>query len=278
MKASKLLIFLFICSSINIAWAIPTNGLVAEYSFAGNANDSSGNNINGTVYGNTTLTEDRFGRINNAYTFDGNGDYIYIGKPIPTELQMTDGFTISSWIRPDGYTNPFGDMIGGIFASQYDPEHAGYSLSLDYRANAHGGVAGGLHFQVGEASSYWTTSGEGTTSTSVAIGEWSHVVAVAAPNSTYKVYINGNLVADWSPKSNIKITNSSSLTIGWDEHVSGSTRYFDGAIDDISVYNRVLDLNEIQELYTATPVPEPHTFIIFALTLLGVIGFYRNLK
>ena len=30
---------------------VPTAGLIAHYPFNGNANDASGNNINGTVYG-----------------------------------------------------------------------------------------------------------------------------------------------------------------------------------------------------------------------------------
>ena len=53
------------------SWATaPRNGLVAEYLFDGNANDSSGNGYNGTVQGATLIT-DRFGRTNAAYSFNG---------------------------------------------------------------------------------------------------------------------------------------------------------------------------------------------------------------
>ncbi|MDR1813996.1 MAG: C10 family peptidase [Tannerella sp.] len=55
--------------------AIPTNGLVAYFPFNGNANDASGNGNHGTVHG-ATLTTDRFGKANNAYYFDGNSAYI----------------------------------------------------------------------------------------------------------------------------------------------------------------------------------------------------------
>jgi hypothetical protein len=49
---------------------IPTNGLIAWYPFNGNANDESGNGINGTV--NTAIpAPDRFGNANSAYSFDG---------------------------------------------------------------------------------------------------------------------------------------------------------------------------------------------------------------
>ena len=56
--------------------AVPLNGLIAEYLFTGNANDTSGNNLNGTVHG-ATLTEDRFTNPGMAYNFDGN-DYIQV--------------------------------------------------------------------------------------------------------------------------------------------------------------------------------------------------------
>ena len=50
---------------------VPTNGLVGWWPFNGNANDESGNGNNGTVNG-ATLTTDRFGNANKAYSFDGN--------------------------------------------------------------------------------------------------------------------------------------------------------------------------------------------------------------
>ena len=41
--------------------------------FDGDATDSSGNGNDGTVYG-ATLTTDRFGQTNEAYSFDGADD------------------------------------------------------------------------------------------------------------------------------------------------------------------------------------------------------------
>ena len=49
---------------------VPTNGLVAWWPFTGNANDLSGNGNNGTV-NNATLTTDRYGNSNCAYSFNG---------------------------------------------------------------------------------------------------------------------------------------------------------------------------------------------------------------
>ena len=73
------------------------DGLFAYYPFNGNANDASGNGNNGTVNG-ATLTEDRFGNANSAYSFDGVNDSIRL--PDFTQLNPEEDFAISLWVKP----------------------------------------------------------------------------------------------------------------------------------------------------------------------------------
>ena len=61
-----LLIFLIHSCKKDDSSVFPTEGLVAYYPFNGNANDESGNNLNGIVYG-ATLTTNRKGVPNSAY-------------------------------------------------------------------------------------------------------------------------------------------------------------------------------------------------------------------
>ena len=72
-----------------------TLGLTAHYHFNGNAQDQSGNENHGTVYG-ATLTEDMFGNPDSAYSFDGVDDWINIDNKHPF---MLDEWTISAWIK-----------------------------------------------------------------------------------------------------------------------------------------------------------------------------------
>jgi hypothetical protein len=67
--------FAVLTTSTTAFAAVTTDGLVAYYSFDGNANDQSGNGHDGSVNG-ATLTTDRFGTPNSAYSFDGIDDYI----------------------------------------------------------------------------------------------------------------------------------------------------------------------------------------------------------
>ena len=71
---------------------VPTNGLVGYWPFNGNSNDVSGNAHNGTSNG-STLTTDRFGTSNSAYSFNGANNYISI--PNTSSLSGFSDITIS---------------------------------------------------------------------------------------------------------------------------------------------------------------------------------------
>ncbi len=82
--------------------AIPSGtlatGLVGYWPFCGNANDESGNGNNGTVNG-ATLSTDRFGNINSAYSFDGIDDKIEIINSSILNFGVNPSFTISFWLK-----------------------------------------------------------------------------------------------------------------------------------------------------------------------------------
>jgi hypothetical protein len=73
------------------------NGLVSYLPFCGNANDASGNEHNGLVNG-ATLTTDRFGEYNSAYSFQSSTI-----KVVPFQL-LGQAFSFNFWIKP---TNTF---------------------------------------------------------------------------------------------------------------------------------------------------------------------------
>ena len=80
-----------------------TNGLVGYWPFCGNANDESGNGNNGTVNG-ATLTTDRFGNTNSAYSFDGVNDII----TLPADLNT---YSTSVWINASNQLNQFAEIF-----------------------------------------------------------------------------------------------------------------------------------------------------------------------
>ena len=75
---------------------VPTSGLVGWWGFNGNAQDGSGNGNHGTVNG-ATLTTDRFGNQNGAYSFDGVDDYIRAINSL--SLQTLNAISINVWVN-----------------------------------------------------------------------------------------------------------------------------------------------------------------------------------
>ena len=73
-------------------------GLIAYYPFNGNAKDESGNNYNLENNG-ASLTIDRFGNINSAYSFNGTNAKLLIPKM--DKADSLNNFTISFWANMD---------------------------------------------------------------------------------------------------------------------------------------------------------------------------------
>ena len=65
------------CGSFQTTETKLKQGLVAYYPFDENAKDESGKGNDGDVKG-ATLAEDRHGKADSAYSFDGKDDHIYI--------------------------------------------------------------------------------------------------------------------------------------------------------------------------------------------------------
>ena len=80
-------------------------------------------------------------------------------------------------------------------------------------------------------------------------GAWVHLAASRSPvsgdNGNFKVYLNGSL--DSSSNKGVTQLNTGSLLYLGRTHQS--SLYFDGLMDDLRIYDRVLTGSEVQALY-----------------------------
>lgn len=243
-------LFILIFGMVSIAPAIPINGLVAEYLFDGNANDESGNGNHGTIYG-TTLTEDRFGNPDSAYSFDGINDFIEVANH--HSLALTSALTISVWINQYVYT---GRLVDKLCAG----------VNNGYMFDTNGGPSGPA----------MRLCGAGTintyANTSYSLNEWHHL-AVVFENGVSTFYLDGKYDGTGNHSEPTMDVNNYTLRIGT-SHGDESINGFEGIIDDVCIYNRALTGNEIQELYA--PVPEPSTCLLFIFGMLGMVGIRKG--
>lgn len=205
------------------------DGLALFLPFNGNANDLSGSNNNGTVSG-AALTQDRFGVDGQAYSFNGNGDYISIAD---NPNLFSDELTISWWYKMT-------EILGGerVVIGWVDGGHR-------YQQFFNGGQLSYLNgYNVGQPGIYFNPI-YGLNELNI----WKHVVVtykkLGTSTSTTSIYVDGEL----------KQTDNHSLAMdyapGPDFFIgkNHNGNFFKGSLDDFRIYNRVLNNNEILALY-----------------------------
>ena len=221
---------------------IPRNGLVAYYPFNDNANDESGNGNDGTVF-EATLTTDRFGNVDRAYSFDGVNDNIDLGKD-NSSLQPQLPVTIAAWVK----INSGGH--GGVFANNYvENSYHGIFLTADVDVSLQGLTLGFGDGRGGTAPQYRRSKRADTT---LNAGTWYHIVGIIRGATDMDIYVDGmNIGGTYSGTGgSIAYSNSGSGNIGrFDTSWSRPPFYINGVIDEVCLYNRVLSDTEIQILF-----------------------------
>ncbi len=219
----------------NLAFAqvpsyIPTNGLVGWWPFNGDANDESGSGNNGTVNGALTLTSDRFGSSNSAYSWPNSlssSNYIDLG----TLPQLSpDRISISCWVWFDAATSNSRVISSG---------EPGIIVNSDIGST------------VTIKCSYAASGSQVWPSTfAITKYEWHHILFTSDYNAgEAALYIDGVLTD--TGINNAPLSTTTTWNIGR-KSISGFDG-FGGLIDDIGIWDRALSQQEITGLFSGTP-------------------------
>jgi hypothetical protein len=182
-------------------------------------------NMSADTYNTTTYTPTN----GSALSFDGNGDYINLGKD--SSLNLINSFTISAWFKTNAIS---GDH--GIVSKMYDASSSPYNLIL---------TTNDLRFE--------TTNSTGGTSiysyNTILTGNWYHVVATYN-GTTSSLYLNGSFVTSAS-KIGPLVSGSKAAVIGGHQPAVVPTWSFNGVIDEVLIFNRSLNSTEVEQLYNS---------------------------
>ncbi len=241
---SSLFLVLF---SASLLAQIPTEGLVVNYKFENSVADSSGNDRHGTIFGNPTYVDGINGK---ALRFDGINDYVRIFDSDDIVLQS---FTISAWVKWEGELNEQGSW--GIFSNWYGGgTYQHYGLRM-------GTITPGIPFN--HAVLFYD---DGTAwdwvygyKEQISDGNWHLITGVLEAGEYAKVYFDQYKVGEDITSIPTEIDPTGDLFIGRDGHGDGIATHpcerWNGLIDEVKIYNRVLTEDEIFDILENTPTP-----------------------
>ena len=174
MKKPTILSLILAFSLATFCLADPDPNLVGWWRFdegsGSDANDSSGNDNNGTLNGNPQWVAGKIEPY--ALDFDGSGDYVDV--PGSGSLDFSRSFTISAWLAPTATPSAQMSWFG-----YYDVYSTGRSINL--RAYPNGRIRFDFYNNILDTA-------EGVMS----FGSWNHIVATYDYDTdTSAIYVNG---------------------------------------------------------------------------------------
>ena len=169
----------------------------------------------------------------NSYSgqFDGSGDYISV--PTISELNAPSAFSTSCWFRPQGTVSNYAILSGGSSSSNR------FYIQLQTATN--------IRYGNGSAFDDFTIS-------SVSDTAWYHLATVQN-GSTLEVFLNGTSVGTATvnaPQSGY----GTYFTIGGYRVAGASTAFFNGYLDELSIFDTALTTTEIDNIRTKKVYPD----------------------
>ena len=253
------------------AWPVSVNftpakdalpGLVATYHMDGDWNDASGNGNHGTPYGEPVFDAgSKYGSYSGGFS---GSNFVDLGDG--ESLKITTAVTIAAWINPNTVSGT--QFVAGrpySTSSSWNSPWVGWHIGV-----RNGRMASWININ-GVDREY----DAGT----ITAGQW-HYIVMTYDGTWRKSYINGvNVYSSDTYAGSISFVGNPRTVIG----VRSSTargEYFNGLMDEVSIYDRALSVEEIQALYedanrdkipptTPTVEPVPSTTTEAGLLLSG---------
>lgn len=218
-------------------------GLVAWYPAERHADDAAGFH-HGSFVATPTYAN---GQVGEAFRFDGIADGVLTDTTGPEQRAVNDDFTIALWARPEATLAGCAESTSGTCPTlpwATFPAHGDNTAGNPaFGATAGIGLAIGTNgVCVGQHATFLVSC---LAVASMSIDDWVHVVAVVEDRRA-RIYLDGELV-----RTGLR-SERESVFASWEVLGSGlSLGRYDGDLDEIAIFDRVLDEAEIEALFLA---------------------------
>jgi len=205
------------------------SGLAGYWSLDGTADDASGSGLSGSMVGGPGSDLGVFGT--SSYQFDGNDDYVGIGDDLGDIHRGTS--SLSAWIQTTDSGHPQMWQSPGILGVE---EYGGGN-----------DIFWGWIDQFGQIGIQAGDGAAAMSSTEIDDGQWHHVaMTYDASTGQARVFVDGDLEDSVTTRTGPITTDFGS--IGRIEDTAGSPEYFDGRLDEVRSYDRVLSPSAVEEI------------------------------
>lgn len=241
-----------------IAFSVPfaqaqvnlNNGLMVYLPFTGNANDASGNGNNGTVTG-ATLRADRGNTPNASYEFDGVGNFIRVPNS-PSFNFAGNAQTISFWFQLCQIPGPTDDKEYYIMSKMTAATSSGWHIFM--RRDVAFGGALRIYYRGLLNGNHSAQNILSCDISSIEVGTWHRVTFVLGINDN-GIKMSSKLDNSWQAWRTGQLatiaSNNLDFIIGGGTHIwsAGDRMFGKGRIDDIRIYDRAINDQEIDALH-----------------------------
>lgn len=232
---------------------LPANerrGLVGHWIGGGSGytwTDRSGLGNHGTLT-NGPLWKLGVGGYRSSIYLDGVNDYVAVSSTSDLQFSSGDKITISAWVKPSSFGNYstvlIKDRTAGSARGNYAFRIGNGASDQQKLTFYYASALNTYHVYQADADSFNTT-------------DWWHIAVTYtfATASSAQLYINGQAVAgSWVvlTGSSAPLTAADPLWIGANKYGAGITERFNGQVDDVRIYNRVLSQAEIVNMARRT--------------------------
>jgi len=206
-------------------------GLVAHYKLDGDLTDSSGNGHDGTLAGDPNFPVQYVvgpTGLGQAMLFDGTDGHQYVSIGSWNPSAATGQLSLSLWAKWDGPSTSWqglmgkrngGDWVSSIMMWYFELERDVWDVRF---------VQPGSGINSGEL---------------LPVGQWTHL-AVTFDGTTAKIHMNGAVIDEGS----FYFGDDKNAAMQFGASVDGGANPFNGALDDVRIYDVALSADEVTAL------------------------------